>query len=115
MAAGQAPYHRWPRRLLPAVRAVACRLVAVGRVMTVPAQHRRVIPATCSVCQGARGFTNLLVRKVDSINGVIELDPHVTGRCVVTLDETAAEQLFEAIGQWLGLTVPVRVQRVGDQ
>ncbi|MDQ3764857.1 MAG: hypothetical protein M3460_26080 [Actinomycetota bacterium] len=81
--------------------------------MTAQTQHRRVIPATCSVHQGARGFTNLLVRKVDTLNGVIEFDPHVTGGCVVTLDEPAAVQLFEALGEWLGLMIPLRARQVG--
>ncbi|MDQ3761777.1 MAG: hypothetical protein M3460_08775 [Actinomycetota bacterium] len=61
--------------------------------------NRRVIHASCSVHGGARGFTNLVVRKLD---GAIEFDPHVTGACVLTLDEAAATQLFDALGQWLG-------------
>jgi hypothetical protein len=32
----------------------------------------------------------------------IELDPHVTGGCVIILDERAASELFDALGEWLG-------------
>jgi hypothetical protein len=64
-----------------------------------PRHNRRVIPATCTRHGGARGFTNLAVRKRD---GVIELDPHVTGQCVLTLAEDAARVLHETLGEWLG-------------
>ncbi len=55
-----------------------------------PTRRRRVIHATCSVHGGARGFTNLVVTKRD---GTIELDPHVTGQCVLILDQAAATEL----------------------
>jgi len=59
-----------------------------------------VIHATCIQCRGiARGFTNLVARKLD---GHIELDPHVTGACVLLLDEDGARTLHEALGDWLG-------------
>lgn len=58
-----------------------------------------MIHATCTRHGGARGFTNLAVSKRD---GVIELDPHVTGQGVLTLDEDAAQVLYEALGEWLG-------------
>lgn len=61
--------------------------------------HRRTIPTTCRTHGGPRGFTNLRVSKV---NGDIVLDPHVTGACVIVLDETAATALFDALGEWLG-------------
>jgi hypothetical protein len=61
--------------------------------------NRRVIHATCSTHGGGTGFTNLVVTKRD---GRIELDPHVTGQCLLTLDEDAARVLHEALGQWLG-------------
>ncbi|MGH3776746.1 MAG: hypothetical protein ACRDRR_13625 [Pseudonocardiaceae bacterium] len=38
--------------------------------------RRRVIPSTCIVHGGSRGYTNLVVRELD---GTIELDPHATG------------------------------------
>jgi hypothetical protein len=41
----------------------------------------------------------LVVTKRD---GVIELDPHVTGECVIILDEAAATELFDALKEWLG-------------
>jgi hypothetical protein len=65
--------------------------------------NRRVIPATCTVHPGARGFTNLVVHKIDTPMGVIRFDPHATGECGFTLDEAAATELFDALGQWLGL------------
>lgn len=61
--------------------------------------NRRVIHATCTVHGGPRGFTNLVLTKT---NGDIELDPHVTGQCVIILDEAAATAMFDALGEWLG-------------
>jgi hypothetical protein len=61
--------------------------------------NRRVIHATCSTHGGCIGFTNLVATKR---GGQVELDPHVTGQCVLTLDEDAARVLHEALGEWLG-------------
>ncbi|MGH3865217.1 MAG: hypothetical protein ACRDQ4_03600 [Pseudonocardiaceae bacterium] len=61
--------------------------------------NRRAIPVTCAVHKGPRGFANLVVEKQ---GGEIILDPHVTGECVIILDETAATVLFEALRTWLG-------------
>ena len=61
--------------------------------------NRKVIHATCTTHGGGAGFTNLVVSKRD---GSIELDPHVTGQCVITLDEDGARVLFGALGEWLG-------------
>jgi hypothetical protein len=61
--------------------------------------HRKVIHATCALHRGPVGFTNLVVRKRD---GEIELDPHVTGACVITLDEDGACALRDALTEWLG-------------
>jgi hypothetical protein len=61
--------------------------------------NRRLIDVYCSVHGGSRGFTNLVCTKRDD---VIELDPHVTGQCVIILDEAAATELFDALGAWLG-------------
>jgi hypothetical protein len=41
----------------------------------------------------------LVVSKHD---GDIELDPHVTGGCVILLDENGARTLSEALQEWLG-------------
>jgi hypothetical protein len=60
---------------------------------------RRVIPATCSTHRGTPGYTNLVVSNRD---GNIELDPHVDGSCLITLDEDGARMLFEALREWLG-------------
>jgi hypothetical protein len=60
---------------------------------------RRTIAVTCTQHGGTPGFTNLLVRKRGDI---IELDPHVTGCCVVQLDETGARELCELLAEWLG-------------
>lgn len=59
----------------------------------------RTIPATCQTHGGARGFCNLRVTKIDE---TIVLDPHVTGSCVIVLDEAAATALFDLLGEWLG-------------
>jgi hypothetical protein len=56
--------------------------------------NRRVIHITCSVHGGPRGFTDLVATKRE---GLIELDLHVTGGCVIILDEAATE-LFDALG-----------------
>lgn len=63
------------------------------------ARGRVVIHASCSVHQGARGFTNLVVRKV---NGEIELDPHVDGSCKLAVAEDEACTLRDALIEWLG-------------
>jgi len=61
--------------------------------------NRRTIHATCALHRGPAGFTNLGVRKLD---GIIELDPHVDGSCLITLEEDAARALCAAILEWLG-------------
>lgn len=61
--------------------------------------NRRTIPATCRTHGGPRGFCNLRVTKVD---GEIVLDPHIADMCVIALDEAAANQLLDALGEWLG-------------
>jgi hypothetical protein len=39
---------------------------------------------------------------VTKINGEIVLNPHVDGSCVLRLDEAAATQIFDILGEWLG-------------
>lgn len=60
---------------------------------------RRVIHASCTKHGGARGFTNVVVRKLD---GEIEFDPHVTGECVLLLAEDEACALRDTLTEWLG-------------
>lgn len=60
---------------------------------------RKVIHASCSLHGGPAGFANVVLRKV---NGEIELDPHVTGSCVLRFAEHDAAALAEAITEWLG-------------
>lgn len=60
---------------------------------------RVVISASCSAHGASRGFTNLAVRK---LNGDVEFDPHVTGSCVITLNEGGATVLRDALTEWLG-------------
>ncbi len=60
---------------------------------------RKVIHATCSTHGGGAGFTNLVVSKRD---GQIELDPPVTGQCLLTLAEDEAVALRDALTEWLG-------------
>ena len=61
-------------------------------------RYRRVIETTCQQ-HGMIGFTNLLVTKED---GVIVLNPHAANCCVLRLEEPAATELHEIIGEWLG-------------
>jgi tRNA G10 N-methylase Trm11 len=63
------------------------------------ASRRKVIHATCTKHGSARGFTNLAVSKHD---GEIVFDPHVTGGCVIVLDEAAATAVRDALTEWLG-------------
>jgi hypothetical protein len=61
--------------------------------------RRKAIPATCQLHRGPVGFANLMV---SVSNGTVELDPHVTGSCVITLDETSACVLRDLLTEWLG-------------
>jgi nitrate/TMAO reductase-like tetraheme cytochrome c subunit len=61
--------------------------------------NRKVIHATCAVHHGPAGFANVVVSKRD---GTIELDPHVTGACVLTLGEDEATALRDVLTEWLG-------------
>lgn len=63
--------------------------------------HRRVvIPATCALHRGTRGFANLVVSKLP--DGTIELHPHAVGACTLILEEDGARQLVEKVREWLG-------------
>jgi hypothetical protein len=58
-------------------------------------ENRKAIPVSCALHRGPRGFANLVVeRKRD---GKIVLDPHVTGACVIILDEDAATALSDVL------------------
>lgn len=62
-------------------------------------RSRKVIHATCSLHHGPAGFANLVVSKR---RGLIELDPHGTGSCVLTLAEDATIALRDQLTEWLG-------------
>jgi hypothetical protein len=62
-------------------------------------RSNRVIPATCLKHGAAQGFTNLVMRQRE---GIIELDPHATGGCVLHLDEDAAGVVRDQLREWLG-------------
>lgn len=62
-------------------------------------ERRVVIPASCAVHGGSAGFTNVVIRKLD---GEIELDPHVTGACLLRFKEDAATTLRDVLIEWLG-------------
>ncbi len=64
-----------------------------------PPRNHRVIPATCATHRGPARFCNLRVSKLD---GNIQLDPHATGVCVLTLDEDATTTLRDTLSGWLG-------------
>jgi hypothetical protein len=67
---------------------------------TKPARsNRKVLHATCTKHGAGIGFTNLVATKRD---GAIELDPHVTGQCLLTLAEDEAVALRDALIEWLG-------------
>ena len=61
--------------------------------------NRKVIHATCALHRGPVGFVNVVVSKR---GGTIELAPHVTSACVLTLAEDQAVALREALTRWLG-------------
>jgi hypothetical protein len=61
--------------------------------------NRRVIDVYCSTHGGARNFTPLVCTKVDDI---IQLDLHAMNLCVLVLNEKAASELFDVLGEWLG-------------
>ena len=60
--------------------------------------NRRVIDVTCSTHGGAHGFAPMVCTKRGDL---IELDPHAIG-CVILLNEKAATELFDVLGEWLG-------------
>ncbi len=62
-------------------------------------RRRRTIPATCGIHRGPIGFANLLV---SMHGGSIALDPHVTGQCVIALDEDGGKTLRNILTEWLG-------------
>ncbi|MDQ3761631.1 MAG: hypothetical protein M3460_08010 [Actinomycetota bacterium] len=64
-----------------------------------PINRRKAIPATCTLHGGPAGYTNLLVCMR---NGTIVFDPHVTGSCVITLDQAGAGVLRDTLTEWLG-------------
>jgi hypothetical protein len=52
-------------------------------------ENRKAIPVSCALHRGPRGFANLVVER--------KLDPHVTGACVIILDEDAATALSDVL------------------
>jgi hypothetical protein len=61
--------------------------------------RRKAIPGTCGLHRGPIGFANLMVNEQD---GTIVFDPHVTGQCLITLDEQSARILRDTLTEWLG-------------
>jgi hypothetical protein len=55
------------------------------------------LPATCKL-HGIAGFTNLRVRLCPR---GLEIDPHVTGACVLTLTLVEAALLRSRLAEWL--------------
>jgi hypothetical protein len=62
-------------------------------------ENRRTIQVTCRTHVGAKGFCNLRMTKTGD---KITCDPHVTGACVIELDEDAATAVRDTITEWLG-------------
>lgn len=75
------------------------RMTAPEQPPVARAGTRRVIHASCTKHGGARKHTNLVMTKN---GGEIMLDPHVTGQCVLTLDEAEAAAMRDALTEWLG-------------
>ena len=73
-------------------------LTPESEIEVVMSADDRTICITCQI-HGSKGFCNLRVTRID---GEIVLNPHVDGSCVLRLDRTAATQLFDALGEWLG-------------
>ncbi|MBV9162823.1 MAG: hypothetical protein JO281_15010 [Pseudonocardiales bacterium] len=61
--------------------------------------RRKAIPATCGLHRGPVDFANLMVSVQ---GGSIVFDPHVTGACVITLNEESAKMLLYLLTEWLG-------------
>jgi hypothetical protein len=61
--------------------------------------RRKAIPGTCGLHRGPIGFANLMVNERD---GTIVFDPHVTGECLISLDEQSARMLRDTLTEWLG-------------
>jgi hypothetical protein len=60
---------------------------------------RKAIPGTCGLHRGPIGFANLMV----SLQGrSVVFDPHVTGECLITLNEESATTLRDILTEWLG-------------
>jgi hypothetical protein len=62
-------------------------------------RRRKAIPATCQLHRSPIGFANLMVSKHD--DGTIVFAPHVTGSCVISLDEEGARKLCDLLTAWL--------------
>jgi hypothetical protein len=60
---------------------------------------RKAIPATCQLNRGPVEYATLMASKHE---GTIVLDPHVTGSCVISLDEQEATTLRDLLTEWLG-------------
>jgi hypothetical protein len=71
-------------------------------------KRRKVIRATCTLHEDPVRPVNLVVRKLAPSPSVpdyadcIELDPQVTGVCVIRLNEAATTKLFDLLSEWLG-------------
>jgi hypothetical protein len=73
--------------------------ITEGATANASRDNRKAIPVSCALHRGPRGFANLVVERKH--NDEIILDPHVTGACVIILDEDAATALFEILRIWL--------------
>ncbi|MBV9141427.1 MAG: hypothetical protein JO115_11005 [Pseudonocardiales bacterium] len=69
--------------------------------------EQQLIPVTCSMHYGAPNFTNLMVTKRG--NRII-FDPHVTGSCVIVLEESAATSLFDLLSRWLPMMIDLTTE-----
>lgn len=72
---------------------------AVSNENPVISTTHRTIGATCQAHRGCKGFCNLRLTK---LGGEILFDPHVTGGCVISLDEIEAKAVRDTLAEWLG-------------
>jgi hypothetical protein len=61
-------------------------------------RNRRTIPSTCRTHGGRRGFCNLRLTKIGTYT---VLDPHVTGSCVIELNQDQATAVRDTLTEWL--------------
>ncbi|MGH3832973.1 MAG: hypothetical protein ACRDRS_21465 [Pseudonocardiaceae bacterium] len=81
------------------IREKEAEAMADGANLRARPSNRRAVGVACALHKGPRGFVNLVLEKQGD---EIIFDPHVTGECVLILDEDAAVIVRDALIEWLG-------------